>query len=181
MKRILLTRGYEALVDDGDYPSLNEYPWHVMDSRGKQYAARASYANLPDGETIYMHREIVRVPVGLFIDHINGNGLDNRKANLRICTHRQNCANRKPYKNCSSRFKGVCWVKKLSKWMARIKVDGESIYLGVFSSEIEAAEAYNEAALKYFGEFALLNVIDGFEEGLEREFGIQLVMEMGAG
>lgn len=101
----------------------------------------------------YLHREIMKPPPELVVDHINGNGLDNRKKNLRICTQAQNVRNRAPikgrYKGVSSRGGGV--------WRARITVDGRMIYLGDHLSEIAAAKAYDQAAIRFHGEFARLN------------------------
>ena len=90
------------------------------------------------------------------IDHINGNGLDYRKCNLRVCTHQQNLQNQRIQKGVS-KFKGVCWHKASQKWMAKIKHNYKTIYLGVFNNEIDAAKSYNKKAKELFGEFARLN------------------------
>jgi hypothetical protein len=93
----------------------------------------------------------------VFVDHINGNGLDNRKSNLRICTHQQNCENSRKRKKSFSKYKGVYWSKNAKKWVAQITIDGKSKHLGYFELEEDAAAAYDKAAVKYFGEFACLN------------------------
>ena len=102
-----------------------------------------------------MHREIMNTPTHLQIDHINGNTLDNRKENLRICTNQQNGFNKKnPLKNNKLGIKGVCWHKKIKKFMASIKINDKSIHLGYFNVLGDADSAYRIAELKYFGEFA---------------------------
>ena len=91
------------------------------------------------------------------IDHINHDKVDNRIVNLRSCTSRQNNINRGPGKNSSSRYKGVSWDKSRGKWQANIRIDGKSKSLGYFQDEKEAAETYDDAAVKYHGEFACTN------------------------
>jgi len=106
-----------------------------------------------------MHREVLKVPDYLLVDHINHNGLDNRKANLRPATKTQNGRNRRKVniQRCRSRYKGPCWYGRKKKWGVKIMVDGKSIFLGYFDDEIDAAKAYDTAAKKYFGDFASLN------------------------
>ena len=97
----------------------------------------------------------METPKGMDTDHINGNTLDNRRCNLRVCTRERNTGNQKPLRGITSKFKGVCWVKARSKW--RVAISGK--FIGEYISELDAAKAYNEAAKKHFGEFARLNVI----------------------
>jgi hypothetical protein len=105
-----------------------------------------------------MHRCIIKVPPGMVIDHINHNGLDNRKANLRIATHAQNSRNTKKQRpKTASQYKGVPWNSTLKKWRAQITLNGKRISLGCFEDEIQAAKAYDNAARKYHGAFAALN------------------------
>lgn len=159
MKRIPLTRGMFALVDDADFERLNKHKWCAYKRPQTFYAGRSTL--LPNGKwrMIYMHREILGLKFGDIRqgDHKNHNGLDNRRDKLRICTCSQNHQNGNPYRGSSSAFKGISWHKGGHKWQAFIKTDGQNIYLGCFMSEIEAAKAYDIAAKKYFGEFALTN------------------------
>ena len=149
MKKIPLTQGKFAIVDDEDYPLLNRWSWFAHNERGYWYAVR---------KHVRMHRFILGAKKGQEVDHANGNGLDNRKSNIRICTISQNQANanlRQEQK--TSQFKGVCWHKHSRKWRAQIKVNGEKIHLGCFLNEIDAARAYDVVARHYFGEFARTN------------------------
>lgn len=110
---------------------------------------------------VAMHRAIASPAPGMEVDHINGDGLDNRRANLRVCTKSQNQRGQRVQgRNKTSVFKGVCWLKDRSRWGAHIKVSRKSVYLGTFKSEIDAALAYDAAARTYFGEFARPNFIE---------------------
>lgn len=144
VKQIPLTQGKFALVDAEDYEWLMGYKW-MFNSGG--YAIRYTP----------MHRAIIDAPTHLVVDHINGNRLDNRKCNLRICTRAENHRNTKGHHNRSAKYKGV--VRWRNKFKARIRINYKLIYLGLFSTQKEAALAYNEAAKKYFGRFARLNEV----------------------
>ena len=150
-KFIPLTQGQFAIVDADDYERLAVHKWYLGGWKRK-YAQRSS-----DGKTIMMHREIIEVPAGMVCDHINHNTLDNRKCNLRSCTLAQNGYNRLPNKNSSSRYKGVCLNKKRRKWAANIRYQNRLIHISYFDEEEEAAIAYDDMAIKLFGEFACLN------------------------
>jgi len=120
------------------------------------------YAVRADGNTkTSMHREIMNAPKGLDVDHIDGNGLNNRKSNLRLCTHAENVHNSRPMRNGSSKYKGVCWHKTYKKWYSSIGKTGKRFYLGRFDNEIDAALAYDKKAKELFGEFAYLNFAKG--------------------
>jgi hypothetical protein len=149
---IALTQGYFATVDADDYERLSQYKWHVEKSGNTYYAVR-----IEKGRAIKMHREILNAPDGLQCDHINHNGLDNRKCNLRLCTHQQNCFNKKPLPNRTSKYKGVLWCIEHKKWRAVIMHNGRQIHIGYFDYEQDAAIAYDDYAAELFGEFAYLN------------------------
>jgi len=155
-RRIYLGEGKFAIVDPGNYFGLNKYNWCLCDNGLQRYARRAFYDPKVGIKTESMHREIMKPASGRVIDHRNGDGLDNRRDNLRPATHSQNCFNRRKTKSkTSSRFVGVHFHE--NRWRAYIKYSGKRIWLGRFINEIDAARAYDRAAIKYHGEFARLN------------------------
>lgn len=157
-RTIPLTKGYEAIVDFEDFEWLNNYDWGILTPYKGQYTTYAMKKSQAEskGKSRLMHRIILNAPRNMCVDHINGNGLDNRESNLRLCSHRENLCNSKKQKNgITSVYKGVSWDKSRNKWTAHIN----KYNLGRFNSEIEAALFYNEAALKYHGKFAKLNEI----------------------
>ena len=142
-------------VDPADYVRLAQWRWCCYKARNTAYAMRIS--SLQCGQKrVSMHRLIIDTPPGLVCDHINHNGLDNRKQNLRNCMPLENSRNRQPIKNAASRFKGV-HLNRNKKWIAKITADNIRKNLGQFTDEVEAAKAYDRAAKKYHGEFANLN------------------------
>lgn len=148
-KIIQLTLGKTTQVDDEDYEMLKDVKWCVSD--GYAYSAKLGR----------MHRHILSAPQGLMVDHINGDKLDNRRENLRLCTNSLNQANRKAVRGASP-FKGVTWQKHrgpstTGTWKAQIVVNGQVVYLGTFATDVDAAAAYNAAATEHFGQFAALN------------------------
>lgn len=153
MAEIPLTQGRVAIVDDVDFDWLSDTgPWSAQ--RG---VAGVWYAIQGRGSAL--HRTILGAPRGVRVDHVNGDGLDNRRANLRLAGNTGNARNRakSTTRPTSSRFKGVTWEARRLRWMAYITVNNRFVWLGRFTDEVEAARAYDSAAQERFGEFARLN------------------------
>ncbi len=116
-----------------------------------------------NGKNVYLHRYVLARMLGREltnkdrVDHINGNGLDNRRENIRLCKHQQNMWNQPSRRNTSSKYKGVTYFKRDGNWQAKIAPNGKTLQLGYFKTEVEAADAYNQKATELFGEFAKLN------------------------
>lgn len=160
-KEIQLTQGKVAIVDDEDYNYLNQWKWLAIKQKNdKFYVARNIPVSNKKQSKIWMHRFIMNPEKGMVIDHLDGNPLNNQKNNLRICTHAENMRNSNIPKNNTSGFKGVSFVKKHNTYESSIRINNIKIYLGYYIDPIEAARAYNAAALKYHGEFAHINKID---------------------
>lgn len=155
---VTLTQGRVAMIDAEDWPLVAVYQWHAARRDKNVYAA--SNEAKPLG--YYMHRLIAGAKPGDHVDHRNGNGLDNRRANLRICTNAENRRNMRIHRG-ASRYKGVALDRRQPgrPWVAYINIDGRRHSLGAYVTEIEAARAYNAAALELHGEFACLNTIEG--------------------
>jgi hypothetical protein len=152
-REIPLTRGYVALVDDADYERVAALKWHLMTTH-KPRATR----NFRDGDkrkTLDMARFIMEPPAGMVVDHINGDALDNRRTNLRICTPEQNWMNKRKARASMSGFKGVTVVN--GRISAKIAAAKTVYQLGRFETVEAAARAYDAAALRLHGEFASLN------------------------
>jgi len=161
MRPIYLTQRRVTLVDDADYDWLSQWRWFAHRDHRTFYARRGIWRN---GTTtiVKMHRLILDAPPGSETDHINGNGLDNRRCNLRLCSTAENQYNSRKRLGTSSRYKGVSRHRK--QWRAMIKVQGRSIHLGCFGDEEAAACAYDEAARQSFGRFACINFPNDHEE-----------------
>jgi len=156
MKEIQLTKGYVALVDDEDYEWLMQFKWYASVSKlGRVCATRNSPRGKGKRKTLFMHREIMKPPVGMVVDHKDGNALDNRRHNLRVCTTAQNNFNQGKSKKNTTGFCGVYRNRK--GFQALIGVNGRYISLGIHSDPEDAARAYDAGAIKYHGEFAKLN------------------------
>jgi hypothetical protein len=159
MKTIPLTQGKFAIVDDEDYEELSKHKWfanrdHKYD---RWYATRSVWdKNTHKCKSSQMHRVIMKTPVGMHTDHINHDGLDNRKCNLRICSNSQNQCNRLDVRG-TSKYKGVHWSTGNRRWIAQIVNNGKKEYIGGFLNEIFAANAYDQKAKEVFGEYACLN------------------------
>lgn len=158
MQLITLTQGKVTLVDDNLFEELNQFKWHTKKEKDTCYARRNIIKN-GKKTSILMHRVILGLTDrNIHADHINGDGLNNQLTNLRACTHKENLRNQRNQSGCSSIYKGVSFNKERKNWESKIKVDKKTIHLGRFTSEIEAAQKYNIASLKYFGEFSRLNI-----------------------
>lgn len=149
-KEIPLSRGYVALVDDSLFDELSKFKWHYNNG----YAARTTRSN-GVAKVLKMHRFIMNLQPddGMDVDHVNGNSLDNRIANLRICTHAENMRNQKAYKNAKSGFKGVYRYKNRT-WTAQIQINGKKKNLGYFETPEKAHAAYVAAAKELHGQYA---------------------------
>jgi hypothetical protein len=156
VKRIPLTQGLEALVDDEDFDHLMQWKWSASGRRDYRHPARGT----ADGSSVKMSvvvAERMGLDTSITVDHHNRRPLDNTRGNLRSANKSQNGANRGPNQNNTSGYKGVWLCQRTRRWKANIKVKRVTYHLGTFSTAEDAARAYNEAALKHFGEFAYVN------------------------
>lgn len=153
MKKIPLTKGKYAIVDDADFKWLNLFSWYAEPHKRTWYARTTV-----NGRFVRMHSLLMDTKDGYMADHRNRNGLDNRRHNLRNCTRSENLQNQKRLAVGTSRYKGV-YRNKDGKYCAQITIDGKTKGLGLFGDEQYAARVYNAAAERYFGKFACLNVI----------------------
>jgi len=147
-----------AQVDDSDFEFLNSFMWYGQPQlTGKYYAVRQSLLENGKQRTVRMHMVIMNTPKGKHTDHKDGDGLNNQRNNLRICTPGQNQMNKIGSKNVTSKYKGVWYCKNKKGWMVAIRAYNKRMPIGRFKTEENAAIAYNIFAEKYHGEFANYN------------------------
>jgi hypothetical protein len=161
---LALSKGYVATIDDAD-AHLARFKWFaVTPYPGLVYAVRRrpkdEIAASPGSPKISLHRQLLGVLGSVQVDHINGDTLDNRRDNLRLASSTENGSNRSLNRNSTSGYKGVTWVKARGNWRANIKVNGKPISLGVYDDPVEAARAYDKAAIELHGAFAKPNFPD---------------------
>lgn len=159
IRYVALTQNKFATVDAENYERVSRYKWCVSTKANTIYAYRKDH-----GKNVYLHQFLMKPPQGKVVDHTDGNGLNDRKSNLRVCTKQQNLLNRGPVVR-TSQFKGVHLCKWTRKWYATIWHGGARIRLGPFDHEVEAARAYDRKAYALFGEYAYLN----FPEEIRRQ------------
>lgn len=156
---IVTTNGYKVFVDCADLELVSGYSWHAA----KHARAHTRYAQTnikgADGKhrSLLMHRLILDPPKGMVVDHVDMDGLNNTRANIRVCTKGESQRNRRNAETSAIPYKGVSFVKHAKKYKANIKVDYKYIVIGHFSTAIDAAKAYDDMALKLHGEYASLN------------------------
>lgn len=159
-----LTPRIVALIDPEDFDAVSAFKWRFVRIRGHNYAVQMG-PHAAGTPAVPLHRFIVSLmgldATGMDVDHINGDGLDNRRANLRVVTHAENLRNRGKQANNKSGYKGVHWHSRKERWVASIRAEGKNKWLGSFKSPQEAALAYDRAARLYHGEFAVTNFGDG--------------------
>ncbi len=158
MKKIPLSQGLFALVDDEDFEYLNQWKWQALRDHNTFYAVRNEKIN---GKIVHfkMHRVIMKTLANQMVDHRDHNGLNNQKYDLRNCTNQQNQLNQIKKEGCTSKYKGVYFNKTINKWIAHIIINYKRTHIGYFDTEDEAALAYNKKAKELFGEFAVLNQV----------------------
>lgn len=160
MRTMTLSTGEVALLDDDDYERFAAFRWTRSKSKRTSYAIRSGGGG---DSTVYLHREVAGAVQGQEVDHVNGNGLDCQRRNLRLATRSTNMANTRLYRSNTSGFKGVTRTRS-GRWMAQVMVDYRHICLGTFDDPTVAARAHDAGAVRYFGSFARTNVDLGLLE-----------------
>jgi hypothetical protein len=147
-----LTQGYTAIIDAADVPLVEGWNWYALVKPRSVYVMRQDCSGT-NPRTVYMHRVLMGSPKGLDVDHLDGDGLNNMRGNLRTATRLQNLHNMRKSRRNKSGFKGVCWDKGANKWKAQIMLNYKQNHLGLFNSPEKAHAAYCRASEKYHGEF----------------------------
>lgn len=165
-KLIPLSKGKAyAIVDEEDFEYLNQWKWKLTGGRASRSKHVGTVGDWRNGKrkdiAILMHREIMNAPKGMDVDHINHNQLDNRKSNLRVCTHHENTMNRQAVVGVSG-YKGVHFDTRTAKWVTQISFMGKTYHIAVFEDEAEAAKEYDHVAKQLYGKFANLNFGDTY-------------------
>jgi hypothetical protein len=177
MKEISLTHGLVALVDDADYDYLMQWKWHATKAKQTYYAGRGITRGKDKvyiHKVFLMHREIMKCPDDMQIDHIDGNGLNNQRSNLRICTNLQNCWNMsKRSKICD--YKGI-YLRQNGKYRAYIKANGRRVNLGTYVEQEDGARAYDIGALYFFKEFSKTNFPKDDYKDLDIDYEFEMLM-----
>lgn len=156
MKEIQLTQGQTTIVDDADFEFLSQFKWSAIKLSKKHTWYAVTNVKTDTGRrSTRMHQMLLGKMPGMVIDHIDGDGLNNTRENLRHCTQANNIRNSRPHSSKTSRFKGVS--RRGTKWVAQIQVNKRKINLGEFEQEADAAQVYNFAATEHFGVYARLN------------------------
>lgn len=157
MKIIKLTQGERTLIDDEDYDKVIKHSWCVHKNPKKHTIKKYAKARI-NKRNVYLHRFLLKPDSKILIDHINRDGLDNRRKNLRLVTASQNSMNSTGRVHTrKSKYKGVSWIRRDEKWAAKIEINNKKIILGVFNSQIQAARVYDKKAKELFGQYARLN------------------------
>lgn len=143
-----LTKGHTVVICAEDVHLVSPWNWSAIVRTHTVYAQRTA-----SGRSVLMHRVITNAPPGMEVDHINGDGLDNRRSNLRLATHAQNLRNQRVCRDNRSGFKGVCWDKSRCAWKAQIRLGGKNSNIGRFATPEEAHAAYVAASAELHGEF----------------------------
>ncbi len=157
MTKISLGGGLFTIIDDSDFDKVSKYTWYI----GRGNYATTTTINVSG---ISLHRFIIKPPSDMVVDHIDGDRLDNRKSNLRVCTHSENLKNRiKHDRSGTSKYKGVTYNRECGKWISRIRVDNVKYGLGSYHNEIDATVSYNIGSVLLSPEFGSLNYIPSID------------------
>ena len=152
---------HAVLIDAEDYDLVKDYTWCYIKGYNTPYAQSTIWRpnKKQKQKSLLMHRLILGLEEGdkKYVDHINHNGLDNRRCNIRVVTCHQNLANQKAKKGAVSKYKGVHWSLSTNRWRVSIKTEEKRHYVGVYKNEKQAARAYDKEALDFYGPFALVN------------------------